>query len=419
MSTKTILLSAYSCAPNAGSEQAIGWNWAQSIAANGFDVVVITRAVNKRNTGAEYLHLARVHHVEFVFHELSSLLQKLYALPLGNYLYYLLWQYTAARLAAKLHLSKKFDQVHHITWGSFRAPSFMGRLGIPFVFGPVGGGEDTPIGLRRSLGWRGRLWDTLRRTSNSLLSLDPFMRSTYAAASEILVTTPETLDKIPERYRLKVKIQPAAGVDPTLMQRDCAKRRQAARRKSGTALRAVYVGRLLPWKGLHLGLRALAELDRSNADARLTVIGSGQDEARLKRMANTLGIAQCIDWISWLGRAELLHVLPDFDVFLFPSFHDSGGMAVLEALSCGLPVVCLDLGGPSSFIDDSCGCVVSTEAGDENSVVEQIAGFLSEIARDRNKLRNLSEGARRRASSLTWDAHVRTVYGDAPVSHAD
>jgi glycosyltransferase involved in cell wall biosynthesis len=418
MSGKTILLSAYSCAPNAGSEKAIGWNWAQSIAARGFDVVVITRGANKTGDWGEHPADAGRGRIEFVFHELGPLVRKLYSLPLGNYVYYLLWQYTAALRAQDMHAMRNFDQVHHITWGSFRAASFMGRLGIPFVFGPVGGGEDTPARFRRGLGWRGRLWDGVRRISNSVLSLDPFMRSTYAAASEILATTPETLEKIPRAYRRKVRVQAAAGVDPRIIDGEQSKRPEGEGRTS-TPLRALYVGRLLPWKGLHLAVRALAKLQESQGGVRLTVIGTGPDEARLKRMAEKLGVAESIDWIPWIARTELLTIFSDFDLFLFPSFHDSGGMAVLEALSFGLPVVCLDLGGPSSFVDRSCGCVVSTKAGDEEGVADQIAEFISETARDRTKLRQLSEGARRRAHSLTWDAHVHTVYGQVAAAHAD
>jgi glycosyltransferase involved in cell wall biosynthesis len=417
MPLKKILLSAYSCSPNAGSEPGIGWNWAQSIAASGHEVTVITRAINR----AKIENCCNGHfcNPKFVFHDLSPLVQKLYKLPLGNYVYYLLWQYTAASRAAELHRGQKFDQVQHVTWGSFRAASFMGRLGIPFIFGPVGGGEDTPNQLRAGLGWRGRLWDSLRRLSNSLLTLDPFMRSTYADACEILTTTPETLSKIPAAYRQKARVQPAAGVCLVRGGHRSPAKRPSSSQRSEAPLQILYVGRLVPWKGLHLALQAIGALGEKRSAVRLTVIGSGYDAPRLKRMADKLRLGNTVDWIPWMPREALLRTFPDFDLFLFPSLHDSGGMAVLEAISFGLPVVCLDLGGPPEFVNDACGRVVSTSGADESRVVAEITAFLSELIEDRSNLERLSEAARKRASSFTWEAHVRNVYGASLVLQAD
>jgi glycosyltransferase involved in cell wall biosynthesis len=417
MIARKILLSAHSCAPNVGSEPGIGWNWAQAIAAGGFEVTVITRTVNRPNIEAACKGQFR--NPDFVFHDLPAFVQKLYALPFGNWIYYMLWQYTAAKRATELHRSKKFDQVQHITWGSFRAPSFMGKLRIPFVFGPVGGGEDTPKLLRKGMGWRGRLWDFLRRLSNSLLASDPFTRSTYADASEILASTRETLEKIPPAYRQKVRIQSSSGVSPAIIQKRPSTKAASSHRGSGATLRILNMGRLVPYKGLHLALRALSVLGEKRSSVRLTVIGSGYDAPRLKRMANRLNLGDSVEWISWMPREDLLRTVPDFDLFLFPSLHDSGGLAVLEALGSGLPVVCLDLGGPFVFVDDTCGRVVSTGGTDENRVVERIAAVLAEFVEDPCKLKPLSEGARQRAMSFTWEAHVRKVYGESLVMQAD
>lgn len=410
MRGRKILVSAYSCAPNAGSEKGIGWNWARLIAETGHQVTVITRCVEKKHI--DPLRHQCAGNPEFVFHDLLPLVQKIYALPFGSYLYYLLWQYTAAKRANELHRMAEFDQVHHITWGSFRAPSFMGILGIPFIFGPVGGGEDTPKRLRKSLGSRGRVSDALRRLSNRLASFDVFMRFTYESATQILVTTAETLAKIPANYRHKARIQPAIGVELQTPQSQSVQSRLDASPPDAGKLELLYAGRLLPWKGLHLALLALAKLGERRAAVRLTVVGTGSDEGRLKRIAGKFHLGDSIRWIPWMARAELLELFRHFDLLLFPSLHDSGGMAVLEALSCGLPVVCLDLGGPSKFVDRTCGRVISTIGADENQVTEKMAAVLREFIDNPSVLGELSAGARRKARELTWHANVRNVYGD-------
>jgi len=97
-------------------------------------------------------------------------------------------------------------------------------------------------------------------------------------------------------------------------------------------------------------------------------------------------------------------------LFTFPSLHDSGGMAVLEALAFGLPVLCLDLGGPGIAVNNNCGRVIPTAGASEKQVVEAIAQFLSEMLADRSKLRRLSQSARSRAASLNWQANVDSIY---------
>jgi glycosyltransferase involved in cell wall biosynthesis len=410
-----VLLSAYSCLPGDGSlaEPGIGWNWAQCIAANGHDLVVITRTDNQQKIEM----FAESHSVErtrFVFHDLSRFWQQLYKLPFGNYVYYFLWQYTAAERALKLHRTEKFDRVQHITWGSFRVPSFMGRLNIPFTFGPVGGGEDTPKNLRRGLGWQGRLFDSLRRISTALMV--PSMGFTYATAAEIVATTAETLAKIPAKYRHKARSQQAVGLDLDSILALSQKFHQEPTPRSSSRLELLYVGRLLPWKGLHLILRALAVLPGGNSNLHLTVIGSGKDLSRLQSLSRSLKVDGMISWVPWMPREELIRLYSQFDLFTFPSLHDSGGMVVLEALTFGLPVVCLDLGGPGVAVNDSCGRVIVTAGATEDHVVKAIAQFLTEVQVDRSLLRRLSAAARAHASTRTWQANVNSIYGGSLVT---
>jgi len=406
-----VLLSAYSCLPNAGSENAVGWKWALGIAACGHHTFVITRAAY-RNAIETACEKDSIQNPQFLYYDMSPTIQKLYKIPLGNYVHYLLWQYTAAKVAVRVHAKERFDLVQHITWGNFRLPSFMWKLGIPFIFGPVGGGESTPKKLRRGLGMRGRVWDFLRRTSNLLLTRGPLMRSTYAHATQIVATTNETLREIPAPYRQKVRVQQAVGIDPrgpyTSTDRSSAHPPKARCGK----LKVLFVCRLLAWKGLHLGLKSLAELDHQVKDVHLTVVGFGSDESRLKRLAQRLDLGESISWVPWLERWEdLIQLYAEFDLLLFPSLHESGGMAVLEAMSFGLPVLCLDLGGPGISVNNTCGRVIPTEDNTEEEVVRLMSACLSELLCNPAILESLSAGARRRVALFSWQAIVGNTYG--------
>jgi len=173
----------------------------------------------------------------------------------------------------------------------------------------------------------------------------------------------------------------------------------------------LFVGRLLPWKGVHLLLHALAKVKVLERQVQLTVIGSGPDRTRLDRLAAELGVTDRVSWIPWMPREELLRTYHKFDLFVFPSLHDSGGTAVLEAMSFGLPVLCLDLGGPSMVVTDECGRVVQTRDATEEQVIASIAAYFTEALANPELMTASSIAARGRAQSLTWKANIERLYG--------
>jgi len=119
-----------------------------------------------------------------------------------------------------------------------------------------------------------------------------------------------------------------------------------------------------------------------------------------------------------MTRGELLRNYSSFNLMAFTSLHDSGGTAALEAMLRGLPVLCLDLGGPGVLLDESSGKVITVNSKNEDEVVDSIREFLEAASSDPILLRRLSEGARARVSSLTWDANVKRVYCEIPALQA-
>ena len=145
-----ILLSAYACEPDRGSEPAVGWSWAVELARSGHQVWVLTRAGNRAA-----IERRPSSNVNFIYYDLPRWMQMWRTGFAGKRLYYVLWQWFAARHIRKLFPEMPFDVVQHVTYVSVRYPSFMGSLGIPFYFGPVSGGEKVPARLRKGFPPRG------------------------------------------------------------------------------------------------------------------------------------------------------------------------------------------------------------------------------------------------------------------------
>jgi glycosyltransferase involved in cell wall biosynthesis len=406
-----VLLSAFSCSPNQGSEPGLGWNWALEIARLGHEVVVLTQTEARGRIEAELASGRLPPGLSFEFFMPVWLERfRLKGLELGYesltwHLTHLMWQLAAYSYARRHLLDRRFDLVHHITFAGIRHPTLLGRLPIPLVLGPLGGGERAPWALRWGLGFRGLLLEAIRDAHTFLIRFDPITRRACADALVIYVKTEQSRAALPRRHRSRAVVQLEIGTGP---QDD----RPKPPRAPGAPLRLLYAGRLLYWKGMHLGLKALAEVRSRGVDARLTMLGSGPAEEDWRRLAAQLGIDHAVQWLARIEHDRMADMYRSHDAVLFPSLHDSGGTVALEALLHGTPVVCLDLGGPAVTVSPSCGRIVATAARGEGDVVRGLVDALEELARSETLLDELSRGARARAQAFRWPTLVRRVYDD-------
>ena len=166
-----ILLSAYACEPFKGSEPAVGWNWAQELSKQGHNVYVVTRKNNEGNINKYYKNKPKK--IKFIYYDLPNLFIKLFSRkgksnPL-SFLYFF-WQ-IGIYFVIKPYIKKiKFDYIHHVTFVSLRYPSFLCYLNVPFLLGPVAGGDKVPIKLTKKFRLKNKLFEYLRDLINYLLN---------------------------------------------------------------------------------------------------------------------------------------------------------------------------------------------------------------------------------------------------------
>jgi glycosyltransferase involved in cell wall biosynthesis len=122
---------------------------------------------------------------------------------------------------------------------------------------------------------------------------------------------------------------------------------------------------------------------------------------RLRVLVEKLGISQQVKFLGRLSRAETISNLSKCDVLVHPSLHESGGMVCLEAMSLGLPVICLDLGGPAVQVTEESGFKISAIKPEQT--VNDIAAAMSRFSSTRDLLTQMSEAARKRAIDFSWD----------------
>jgi len=402
---RRILLSAFACSPLWGSEPGVGWQWLLQLARQ-HEVVLITHPYFRggiepalRSAGLR----VEVHYVQAPAAGLHPHRQ------LGSRAYYTWWQWRVRTVARRLLDQRRFDLIHHLTWGTLRFPCFLGGLGVPLVMGPLGGGESAPLCLLQGLPLRCRIFDYFRALSLLWVRIDPLATWGPRQSALVLCRTKESLRCLPKSVQERAVVVADIGSP----QVDLSQRRSAAacdENRSSRPYRLLFAGRLLGWKGVALAVGAVAHLVASGREIELDIAGDGPLRGFLIKSISELGLSQRVRLLGNIPRDQLLELYAQADLFVFPSLHDAGGTVVLEALSRGLPVVCLDLGGPPNFIDGTCGAVVATRARSRLEVELAVADAIARIISEPGALARLSVGAVKRAQERSWENLVRGAY---------
>jgi glycosyltransferase involved in cell wall biosynthesis len=398
-----ILLSAYACEPNRGSEPGVGWNTVVQIAKY-HEVWVFTSNTHRNAIEAE-LAVRPLLNLNFIYLD-----------PLGwvydwsvegkrahwdVHLHYYLWQIKAYFVSKALHHQVGFDIIHHVTYVKYSSPSFLSLLPVPFIWGPVGGAESAPSSFWKDFSLRGKIYENLRNLSRWLGECDPFVHLTTKKSAFALVTTEDTATAL---RRMGVK-NVLIVIESGLSQEEIDQLAQLPTPETAP-LRFISMGRLLHWKGFYLGLRAFALANL--ADAEYWILGEGPEQEHLKILAGNLGISNQVKFLGRLSRDEGLIKLGECHALVHPSLHDSGGWVCLEAMAAGRPVICLDLGGPGVQVTDEVGFKIP--AHDPEQAVRGLADAMLHLAKDPEIRVHMGQMGRKRVGEFfSWQSKAKKL----------
>ena len=284
-----------------------------------------------------------------------------------------------------------------MTFVKYSTPSFLAFLPIPFIFGSVGGGEATPPGFEQGFSRKAKLYEWARTAFRWIGEQDPFLRIMVKRAHTIRATTEETATRLRQLGAGQIQVVPAIG----LLSEQIEKLGQYPfpHNHHNQPIRFVSIGRLLHWKGFHLGLKAFAQAGLS--DAEFWVIGEGPELSSLQRQVHQDGIAAQVNFLGRLSRTETFKQLGDCHVLVHPSLHDSGGWVCLEAMAAGRPVICLDTGGPALQVTEQTGFKIPVDCPDQ--AIKAMSAAMKLAARDHALRLQMGQAGRERVRGhFSW-----------------
>ncbi|MEO1006257.1 MAG: glycosyltransferase [Cyanobacteria bacterium J06638_38] len=395
-----ILISAYACEPHRGSEPGVGWHNVWELAQD-HEVWVLTRPDDGRPAIDRYLAESPNSNLHFVYFTLPLLGGFWQWGSVAFVLHYYLWQIQAYFVARRLHQKIGFDIAHHVTFVRYSTPSFISLLPIPFVWGPVGGGEAAPNAFWQDFSLKAKIYELLRLVAHRVGELDPFVQMTAKRSMVVKATTKDTAARISLLGANKIEIASEAS----LSQAEITLLEQLALPAS-SPLRFISMGRLLHWKGFHLALKAFAQAKLDHAEYWL--LGEGVESEKLQQLTAELGIVRQVKFFGRLPRQQTLATLGKAHILVHPSLHDSGGWVCLEAMAAGRPVICLDLGGPGVQVTAKTG--IKVPAHHPEQVVQDLAQAMQQLANDANLRFQLGQTGKETVKQVyNWHAKVKKL----------
>lgn len=338
----TILISAFSCIPNRGSEPGVGWNWALQ-AAKTQNVYVITRTKCMDKIETEIPNELR-NSLKFIYCDSSKKLRNV-----SIYLEYIHWQFKAYKFIKKLHKDIKFDYLMHLTFGNIFLPTWMYKLPIPFIWGPLGGGERVPYEFYKKFKFKDRIPHIIKDFMVKTSSINPFIVYPAKAAKLIIARTEDTKKIVPIRFQDKTILKLETCLDNNEVE-NLNKVKECEVDSSTFTL--VVSGRLIPFKNTCILIEAMKNL--MNYNIVLNIIGDGEEKEELERRVLKYNLENKVIFHGKISREETLKIVNKCDVFVFPSLREGGSWSLMEAMLLEKPIVCLKGSGMDVITTDEC-----------------------------------------------------------------
>jgi glycosyltransferase involved in cell wall biosynthesis len=408
---KRVLLLAYACNPYRGGEHGVGWHRAVESAKYYDTWVLCKEEKNKKAIETWMKEHGAIPGLYFHFIHRSKTETLLHRVPGFWYATHNRWHRRAYRAAVKLHQEVRFDLVQQVTICSFREPGYLWRLDVPFVWGPVGGTKNYPWRFLGLAGVRGAIKEGLHSFFNILqFRFSPRVRIAVRKAAAVVAANSKGKEDFARVHKIKTIALTETGVE-------CIPELTDVPAKNSDSLNLLWSGVFEDRKALPLLLLALSRLPSSFA-YELRILGNGPLEKRWRALAEQLGVNSRCTWLGWLPHEEAMKQYIWGDVFVFTSLRDTTGTVIPEALSHGLPVICLDHQGVGDVVTEDCGIKIAVT--EPNEVIRQLQQVVVSLSNDRAKLAILSQGAKKRAADYLWSkigAHMANICQKALETH--
>lgn len=406
---RQLLMVASTVSPRWGSEGAVGWNWLAKVPSEWQTTLVTSREC------ADEVRWGLNHGLDIpTLDQLASPRKSWCVYPRNKFLVrineWAKFRYNLHSLrdtVERIIHANGYSLIHQTTIASWRAGMPFHRLGLPSVWGPIGGGEPFPWRYASQTSFVNWIFEGGRSLSTLAASITPRVLSAVREVDIIIVTNRQTEEKLRSLGRTKPILR-----QPMVITQQ---RYNAIRREVGTKcdekIRIISGGSVEGRKGFALTIRAMSKLKACGINADFTITGHGMELPKLRELARKCGVADCVHFEQDLDSIGFVRKLAQSHIFCFPSLRDNSPVTLLEAMAAGCVPIVLDNGGPSETVDEACGFVLPLET--PARTVSRIADIIAQLAQQKSRRFKLSQSAQTKVEKSFLDQRISQVMSNA------
>ena len=400
-----ILLSAFVCHPDKGSEEGIGWNWLKELSKEHEVYALISCFLDQEEpVRAAVDKLDYRENIYLLFIPMPQASESMMAL-FPQFEFYSLcveWQKQALVEAEKLLEKIEIDIVHHVTYGSWTIPSYLWQLPKPFILGPVTGSQKVPLVGYSFLPVRGIAQEMVRMTYFIWMRLTSVAsREAVRKAALVLCGNLETLNEVSSmRNSETTALMSDSGISylPELPE-ELSNLEKV--HNGSTSISLLWAGLIEPRKNFGLLLQALQILP-TDISWKLFVAGSGPLLPYWTEKVCQLGLQSKVEFLGQVPYRQMQNYYQKADIFVFPSLREGSPNVILEAMAYRLPVIGLKLIGTATVLSEGCGVLV--DVGSKKQIIDDFANAITSLSRDQDLRKKIGEkGYKRVRSFYTWE----------------
>lgn len=395
---------AYAISPFRGSEYAVAWNYVTYMSKENDLTILYGMSDNhmgETHTLDKFLKENSFPHVRFIEikpNKLANLLNWPNRHNLLVYTFYYAfaeWQKCAYKMAKNLIQNEHFDLIHNVGPIGYREPGYLWKLGLPYVWGPVGGANNVPWQLMKPMPLTGKLKQAFRNVANTIqFHTKRRLKQALKATDVLLTATSENQRKFWEAYHKKSICLPENCITDNITLDE-------SKFNNPSYYRFIVIGTLDARKSVITLLKALTQVKQRNL-LRIDIVGDGPLRVSLQRYASVHGIDNLITWHGQLPRNEAVKVFNSAHMHIITSVSEGNPTTIWEAMSYGVPTMSFDHCGMHDTLCKKCGILIPI-AKHYEGCVGAVASAIEDLLGHPYRFRQLAEGVVGCAKCYTWN----------------
>lgn len=401
---RKILVMTYAISPYRGSEYSVAWNYVTHMSK--YNELTVLYGMSDNHMGEtytmeNYLSKHTVPNVRFVVvkpNKLANLLNWPNRHDILVYTFYYafaIWQKSAYQVAKEMAKNEHFDLIHNVGPIGYREPGYLWKLGLPYIWGPVGGVNNAPMQLMKRMPLLGKCKQMFRSFANTIqFHTKHRLKLALAATNVLLTATSEN-----QRMFMQVHHKNSIYLPENCIEGDITLDR--SKFNSPKHFRIIIIGSLDVRKSVGIFLEALTQV-KNREKLRVDIVGNGPLEESLQRYANLNGLGKIITWHGKLPRTEAVKVFNSAHLHVITSISEGNPTTIWEAMSYGVPTMSFDHCGMHDTICNRCGIRIPIAARYEDCV-ESVAKEIDNLLEHPERFRQLAEGVLECAQHYKWD----------------